>query len=491
MDAHSSPSEPFLARRYGRAIVWLRRDLRLDDHAAIAAAAAASERVCLAFVLDPALLRGERTGAPIVQAFFGALHALRAALRERGSDLALACGDPVQCVPELARRLGAGAVFFNEDYEPHAIRRDAAVSRALEACGIAAESGLDHVCFGANEVLTDAGAPYKVYTPYARRWMEYYRVAPRLPYASERALRGRLLTAAEIGETLPVPAPEAWGYASSPRYPSCAEATARERLDEFLAGAAERYARDRDVPALDATSRLSPDLRAGTIGIRTCFALAMRAAQRAEAAGASDSIRKWISELIWREFYQAILAHFPYVDGGSFQRSADAIAWANDERAFEAWCEGRTGYPIVDAAMRQLNATGWMHNRLRMIVASFLTKDLLIDWRWGERYFERRLADVDLAQNNGGWQWAASTGADAAPYFRIFSPVLQAKKFDPDGAFVRRWLPELAGVPDAHVHEPWDWPLAGYTPPIVDHRTARVRALAAYAVVAKTGDRTR
>jgi deoxyribodipyrimidine photo-lyase len=450
-----------------RAIVWLRRDLRLDDNVALAAALREAGDVCIAFNIDPALLASERTGAPIVQAFFTALAALRAELRERGSDLALLQGDFSEQLGGLARRIGADAVYFNDDYEPSALRRDEAVCAALEAAGIAVSRHLDHVYFGADEILTEARTPYKVFTPYFRRWYDRHRAAPHAAVPSARALDGRLLPRDQVGATRDVPEPSEFGFSGSPLFAVLSEAGARERLSAFLRGAMERYAADRDVPALDGTSGLSPHLRAGTIGIRTCVAHARDAT--------------WLKELAWRDFYQMILRHFPYVADGPFVAAAANVEWSNDRAAFDAWCEGRTGYPIVDAAMRQLNCTGWMHNRLRMIVASFLSKDLLVDWRWGERYFERHLSDADLAQNNGGWQWAASTGTDAAPYFRIFNPVSQGKKFDPDGAFVRRWLPDLAGVPDRFVHEPWKFELAGYPPPIVDRAASRERALRAYA----------
>ncbi len=467
---------------YTRSILWLRRDLRLRDNTALAAAASASREVVLAFNVDPALLAGERVGAPIVQAFFDALAVLRAELRERGSDLAIVQGAFERTLPELAARLRADAVFFNEDYDPAAMARDAAVCAALARAGIATHALLDHVVFGADEIRTDADAPYKVFTPYARRWRDRYALAPRLPVASERAIEGKLLARAEIGATLDLPVPEAFGFESSPRYPACGEAVALEMLDAFFArgGGAERYRDERDLPAVDGTSHLSVQLRAGTIGIRTCVARAFAAKRGSRHA---EQIDTWINELIWREFYQMILKQFPHVDGEPFVHAARNLRWSEDRAAFARWCEGKTGYPIVDAAMRQLNETGWMHNRLRMIVASFLTKDLLIDWRWGERYFEQRLADADLAQNNGGWQWAASTGTDAAPYFRVFNPVLQSKKFDPTGAFIRRMIPELAGVPDKYLHAPWELgPLMqiDYPAPIVDHAAARLRALAAY-----------
>jgi len=477
-------SEP----RYRRAVVWFRRDLRLADNVALMHAAASAAELVPAFVVEPGLLASERMGAPLVQACFGAVASLRDDLRARGSELAVLRGDPVSELTEFARAVGAQAVFYNEDYEPDAIARDDAVAAALRSAGIDASAHLDHVVLGADEVSTLQGAAYRVFTPYKRAWLDRYRIAPRLPVPSERAIEGKLLRRDAVAETHANPRPEDFGFVSSPAYPSCSEGVARAMLERFVApgGDAERYAAARDFPELDATSRLSPQLRAGTIGIRTCV----------ESALPFDV---WLSELIWREFYQMILKRFPYVASGPFVKAAARIPWRNDERDFEAWCAGRTGYPIVDAAMRQLNQTGWMHNRLRMIVASFLTKDLLIDWRWGERYFERRLADADLAQNNGGWQWAASTGTDAAPYFRIFNPVTQGQRFDPTGAFVKAMLPELARVSPKFVHAPWTMPPLlqaesccrigqEYPVPIVDHAAARKEALAAYAPVLGSGN---
>ena len=477
---------------YARTIAWLRRDLRLDDNVALAEAARRSGAVCVAFVLDPVLLRSDRIGAPIVQTFFSALAALRALLRERGSDLALLEGDFATELSDLAKRTGAQAVFFNEDYDPAAIVRDRTVTAALTARGLDVVACTDHVYFAAERIRNDSGEPYKVFTPFRKRWRQLRDRQPQAPVASAELLAGRLLPRASVGASRDVPAPEAFGHASSAAYPACSESVARELLERFLSpgGAAERYARDRDLPALDGTSRLSPQLRAGTVGIRTCFELAFEAAQRPSGA----NIEKWIDELIWREFYQTILKSFPHVAQGPFLEAASAIVWNDDREGFERWCNGSTGYPIVDAAMRQLNQTGWMHNRLRMIVASFLTKDLLVHWQLGERYFEQRLADADLAQNNGGWQWASSTGTDAAPYFRVFNPVLQSKKFDASGAFIREMVPELRNVPEEYVHAPWEMPPivqatsgcrigADYPAPIVDHFAARDRALAAYAAV--------
>ena len=333
---------------------------------------------------------------------------------------------------------------------------------------------------GADEVSTLQGAAYRVFTPYKRAWLDRYRVAPRLPVPSERAIEGKLVRRDAIAATHPNP--RAGGFRFRARraaYPACSERIAREMLARFVAagGDAERYASARDVPALDGDlAPLSAPAR------RDDRHSHVRRAARCRSTSGSR-------ELIWREFYQMILKRFPYVASGPFVKAAARIPWRNDERAFEAWCAGRTGYPIVDAAMRQLNETGWMHNRLRMIVASFLTKDLLIDWRWGERYFERRLADADLAQNNGGWQWAASTGTDAAPYFRIFNPVTQGERFDPGRNVRQAMLPELARVPPKFVHAPWTMPPLlqaesccrigeEYPAPIVDHAAARKDALA-------------
>ena len=470
------------AAPYRRAVVWFRRDLRLTDNIALLYAARDADAIAPVFVIDPGLLASGRMGSPLVQAFFEAIASLRAALRSRGSELALLCGEPAAELVQFAREVDARAIFYNEDYEPGAIARDLAVTEALGAHGVASHAFLEHVVLGADEVETVQGTPYRIFTPYKRAWLDRYRVAPRRAVPSERAIAGKLMMREDLPQTRADPRPEDFGFTSSPAYPPCSETLALAALTGFVSsGKAERYPSARDFPALDATSHLSVHLRAGTVGIRTCVEAAL-------------PYETWLSELIWREFYQMILKRFPYVANGPFVKAAAHIPWRNDERAFAAWCQGRTGYPIVDAGMRQLNSTGWMHNRLRMIVASFLTKDLLIDWRWGERYFERNLADADLAQNNGGWQWAASTGTDAAPYFRIFNPVTQGKRFDPDGAFVRQFVPELATVPADFVHEPWRMPPLlqaeygcrigrDYPEPIVEHSAARAAALAAYAPV--------
>lgn len=485
--------------RSHRGIVWLRRDLRLEDNHAVWAAATQSREVALAFVLDPVLLRGPRVGVPLVQTFFGALQALRADLNSSGSDLALFEGDFAGELIRFARRIDADTIYYNLDYEPDAIARDRLTSRELRRAGLRVEAFADHVYFGADEVVQAAGPPYRVFTAYKRRWLDQRAVGPRQPFPSGKNVGPRLLDARTVGATLAVPSPEDWGHRSSSVYPDAGEAVALTLLDGFLSESIDCYREQRDVPSIPGTSKLSPQLRAGTIGIRTCVERAFALIGRRGPA-ADTGIATWISELIWRDFYQMVLAKWPHVATGPFIAEADAITWRSPDVEFGAWCRGETGIPIVDAGMRQLNATGWMHNRLRMIVASFLTKDLLLDWRLGERYFEQHLADADLAQNNGGWQWSASTGTDAAPYFRIFNPVLQSRRFDPQGTFIRTWIPELANIPTPYIHAPWEMPplvaqTAGcrigreYPTPLVEHDAARKRALDAFAPIAR-GRRT-
>jgi deoxyribodipyrimidine photo-lyase len=472
--------------RYAHGIVWLRRDLRLDDHAALHAAAHRCERITCAFVLDPDLLRGPRVGAPIVQFFFESLAVLREHLRALGSDLALREGPFARELHAVAAHTGATAVFYNEDYDPAMRERDANVTRELEAVGIDVHASTDHVLAPAHDVVQESGKFYTVYTPYRRRWNAFVDAHPPEPIPSLAAARRRFAPATAIGRSLAVPSPESYGHASSSAYPRGGLDAAAHALRAFARGPIDAYADARNTPAIEGTSRLSPHLRAGTLGIRAAFA-----AGRARADAKHRGAETWIGELIWRDFYQQLLVHAPRVAHEPFVDAAKSIRYRDDERAWDAWVNGTTGYPIVDAAMMQLNTTGWMHNRLRMIVASFLTKHLLIDYRSGERYFEQHLADADLGANNGGWQWSASTGTDAAPYFRVFNPTLQGKTYDPDGTFVRRMIPALAKVPAKYVHEPWTLPplLAAeagcvigrdYPAPIVDHAEARARALDVY-----------
>ena len=470
------------------AIWWVRRDLRLTDNQTLAAALANAERVIPAFVLDPALLASAYVGEKRLAFLFGGLRQLEADLQTRGSRLVIRRGEPLAELRALLDKTGATGIFVEEDHSPYARQRDARVAEALP---LHQTGGLTVYPPGA--VRKAGGDPYTVFTPFSRTWKA-------LPLPSEHGLLAAptLLPAVPDLSSLPIP--------DSPALPEAVpfppgEAEAQRRLTAFVDSddpPIYRYAEARNQLDQDGTSQLSPYLRFGMVSARQAVVSALAAARRASHQPAQQGAETWLNELIWREFYVHILYHFPQVRVSSFRPEYERIAWENDKDAFAAWCEGRTGYPVVDAAMRQLVETGWMHNRTRMIVASFLVKDLLIDWRWGERFFMQHLVDGDPAANNGGWQWTAGTGTDAAPYFRIFNPSLQGKKHDPDGIFVRRWLPELAHVPDRYLHTPWQMSdevqrQAGcvisrdYPAPIIDHRWARERTLAAYAQARESG----
>jgi len=455
--------------RSERVLHWFRNDLRLADNRALAAAARRAGAIGLVYVLDDRLL--DRAGAPRRRFLLGCLERLAADLGKRGHALVVRRGDPRTVLPALAREGGVDRVTWNRDTTPFAGRRDTAVRRALEAQGVAVEEHKDRVVFEASELRTKEGGAFRVFTPYRNAWWARFEADPP---PCESALRLPPPLAIE-SEALPSLAPDA-----SLDLPAPGEAAARRRLDRFVDAALARYALDRDRPDRDGTSRLSPYLRFGVISIRTCVHAArerMREDPRARAGA-----QKWLDELVWREFYAAVLETHPHVLARAFQPVYDALVWNDDDAGFRAWCEGRTGYPFVDAAMRQLAATGWMHNRARMVVASFLAKDLLVDWRRGERFFFEHLVDGDPASNDGGWQWAASTGTDAQPYFRIFHPVTQGERFDPEGAYVRRFVPELRDVPDRFVQRPWQAPVPprDYPRPIVDHAERRQEALRRY-----------
>jgi deoxyribodipyrimidine photo-lyase len=486
--------------QFATSIVWHRRDLRLEDNIALEHAARTSERVVCAFVLDPELLRGDRVGPPIVSFFFDALAELRADLYAYGSDLALLEGDPASELRTLAQRVQADAIFFNRDYDPDAIVRDTRVSDVLRRENLHVASFIDHVYYSANEILKDDGSPFVVFTPYKHRWLQRHEHDPRPPIASPAAAKNKLAPTNTIGTTLSVPAPEHYGLRRSALYPRGGSANAGQLLDAFIEERIDAYADQRNFPAFEATSRLSPYLRAGAIGIRTCVHAASQARRRTRPIH-RIGVDTWLSELIRRDFFQAILAHFPRVASEPFLEDAKELRFPFSEETFSAWREGRTGYPIVDAAMTQLNTYGWMHDRLRTIVASFLTKHLLLDYRLGERYFEQRLVDAELAANNGGWQWSASTGVDAAPNFRVFNPVIQSEKFDPHGTFIKKMLPALAGLDAKTVHAPWTLtPLQAqahglrlgqnYPEPIVEHLQARDRATVFYASLRKGAARS-
>ncbi len=466
------------------ALVWFRRDLRDDDHAALAAALAEAGAVHCAFVFDTAILDALPARRDRRLAFIHAsLLELDAALRARGGGLIVRHGDARDEIPRLAQRLGVAAVFANRDYEPDAKARDACVAERLAAAGIDLHLCRDQAVFDGDQVVTQAGRPFSVYTPYRNAWLRRLTAGDLAPHASAG---GSLASSAELRG---VPSLKEIGFEAVALDLPAGMSGARRLFDDFRERMAA-YGAQRDFPAVRGVSYLSAHLRFGTISVRRLAAAAWQEG--------GEGARTWLGELIWRDFYFSILDHFPHVVGRCFRPEYDALVWDDWDEGFEAWCAGRTGYPLVDAAMRQLAASGYMHNRLRMVTASFLTKDLGIDWRRGEAWFARHLTDFDLAANNGGWQWAASTGCDAQPWFRIFNPVTQSEKFDLQGKFIRRYVPELANVPEKWVHAPWRMPadeqrrcgvIVGrdYPLPVVDHDAARKRTLARYEVVKKAG----
>ncbi len=469
--------------RLNRALVWFRRDLRVDDQAALYEALKAADQVFCAFVLDRDILDALPRADRRVEFILGALRVLDEDLRRLGGALIVRHASAADEIPRLAAELGVQAVFTNHDDEPQALARDGSVRERLGSFGAELRTYKDHVVFERNEVMTAGGGPYGVFTPYKNAWLKKVNDFYLSSYPVERhatALAGSPLARG-------VPTLQEIGFEPAGLSAHIGEGCrgAAALLDDFL-DRMDRYDETRDFPALKGPSYLSVHLRFGTVSIRR---LARLAHQRMQAGDHGAEV--WLSELIWRDFYHQVMHHHPRAMTAAFRPEYDAIRWESGPAAdalFQAWCEGRTGYPLVDAAMRQLNQTGYMHNRLRMVTASFLTKDLGLDWRRGEGYFAEKLLDFDLAANNGGWQWASSSGCDAQPYFRIFNPTSQSEKFDAEGRFIRRYCPELVGLGPKEIHAPWERaPLAmqgvDYPRPVVDHAQARERTLARYAVV--------
>lgn len=424
-------------------IFWLRRDLRLEDNAGLYHALKSGTPVLPLFIFDKDILNqleDKKDGR--VDFIHQEITRLNNELKALGSSILIKHGKPYKIWEELLNEHNLEQVFINRDYEPSAIKRDEEIEKLLSTKGVKFNTYKDQCIFEKDEVLKDDGTPYTVYTPYSKKWKakvnDFYLKA----YPTEKYFSNFHKSA-----PLPIPSLADIGFE-----PSGLDFPPKEVSKELI----KNYAQKRDIPSVKGTSRLSLHYRFGTVSIRE------------KMRKSKDLSEKYYNELIWREFYMQILAHFPHVVKGAFKPAYDAIVWRNNEEEFKKWCDGKTGYPIVDAGMRELNQTGYMHNRVRMIVASFLTKDLLIDWRWGEAYFAEKLLDFELASNNGGWQWAAGSGVDAAPYFRVFNPWLQQKKFDPNLIYIRKWLPEYGS--------------SKYPQPIVDHDFARKRCLEAYKV---------
>jgi len=417
-------------------IFWFRRDLRLSDNAGLYYALKENKNVVPLFIFDANILSELDDACDRRLAFIHqALEHLQYELRKCSTSLLALFGDPVT----LFKKLKPKAVYTNHDYEPYARKRDGEIEKILKKNAVLFKTYKDQVIFDRDEIVKDNGQPYTVFTPYSKKWNSQLNEFHIKSYPTQK-----YFTNFKKMSSHHIPSLEEVGFkhVGAPFPPRVVPVSIIEQYD-----------RTRDLPAIRGTTRLSVHLRFGTVSIRVLVQIARK------------KNRVWLNELVWREFYHMILWHFPDV-GSSFKPAYDRIAWRNNEAEFQAWCEGRTGYPIVDAGMRELNETGFIHNRVRMIAASFLTKHLLIDWRWGEAYFAKKLLDFDLASNNGGWQWASGSGCDAAPYFRIFNPELQTKKFDPEMKYIKKWVPEFN--------------TAAYPPPIVEHAFARDRALKAY-----------
>ena len=457
-------------------IWWIRRDLRLSDNQALTAALGAADVVIPVYILDPKLLTSPTASQNRIGFMFDGLRMLDSDLRQRGSSLVVRKGDPFEMLHHLCRETEAVHIFAEADVSPYARQRDGRISRELP---LTLTPGV--TVHPPETLLKPDGTPYTVFTPFSRKWNSLSTPGRPLP-APKKFSSPPQLASLEVPD-LP--------KSTSMSFFLGGEVEAQKRLDAFIDSNIYAYTDARNRVDLDGTSGLSSYLRFGMLSARQATWAAREAGASAQDPTSRQGVETWLNELIWREFYATILYHFPEVLHTAFRPELRIIRWHEDNDGFTAWSEGRTGYPIVDAAMCQLNASGWMHNRARMITASFLVKDLLIDWRRGERYFMQHLLDGDPASNNGGWQWTAGTGTDAAPYFRIFNPVLQGKKFDPHGAFIRRWVPELSSIPDDYIHTPWAMPDdvqyqtgcrigKNYPAPIVDHATARQYALVEY-----------
>ena len=421
-------------------LFWHRRDLRIADNHGLYQAAKLGDCVIPVFIFDTTILQHLPKNDARVTFIYEAVQALKAQYNERGNNLEIYFGNPVDLIPEIAQKHNVDCVISNRDYEPKTLERDYSVEKTLKSHKINWMNFKDHVVFEKDEVVKNDGLPYTVFTPYMNKWKSLFNSSCIEVFPSDENIGERTNVFTET------PSLESIGFVRN----SNIELPPQKIPVSIL----KNYDKTRDIPSIKGTSRLGMHLRFGTLSIRKLTEIALK------------SNEKFLNELIWRDFYSAILFHFPHTENSAFKTKYDFIPWVNNESDFEKWCQGKTGYPIVDAGMRELNATGFMHNRVRMITASFLCKHLLIDWKWGERYFAEKLLDFDLASNVGGWQWAASSGCDAVPYFRIFNPMTQQERFDPQFAYIKQWVPEFG--------------TNAYPQPMVEHKFARNRAIETY-----------
>jgi len=460
-----------------RSLIWFRRSLRLDDLQAFRLPVERGDEIACIVIRDSSFRIGPGTFADRTKMYDDAVASLAGDLAKIGGKLYLLDGNPEEEVPIFLSQNNFTDLWFAEEIEPSGISRDRMVRTNVEALGICVHATNDQYLYPPTAFVTGTGKPYSVFTPFKKRCLSQI---PGQPVDAPKTVKWININKPSVFPVIP---------SGGDTFCAVGTASAYRHFSEFCASDIDDYAEKRDIPADRGTSRLSPHLHFGVVSPRRLLHIAL-------GAGSNGALT-YASELIWRDFYAQVLYHRPDTVTSSFQPQWDQLVWEDNADLIDAWMNGRTGYPIVDAAMRQLNTTGWMHNRLRMIVASFLTKDLLVDWRIGETYFRSRLLDGDLASNVGGWQWAASTGTDAQPWFRVFNPITQGDKFDPDGRFVRAWLPELKNVPDKFIHAPWQMTYSesrwvglrfdlDYPSPIVDHGVQRARALEMFKKVTST-----
>jgi deoxyribodipyrimidine photo-lyase len=455
-----------------RVIHWFRRDLRITDNTALSHAGQEADEIIPVYILSTWSKVHPWTGPNRQEFLCGCLDSLSKNLEAIGGRLILRAGDPVQELEKLVHETSAQAIYFNRGTDPYSVEIQQRLEKVGKKLQIQVFSHRDITIYEPNDVLSNEGRPFRIFTPYAKAWRQ--REKPSLS-----AKIGKLHTPSPLS-SLPLPTLNYWGLSSEAKIIEPGEKAARKRLTDFLNGAMPAYRDKRDFPGEGMTSRLSQDLRFGTISPRQVFWGCTEAGQAASAAG-RQSINSYVNELVWREFYMQILAHFPSVLERDFSDRFLPLQWDENDSAFQHWCEGWTGFPIVDAGMRELMATGFMQNRVRMIVAMFLTKDLHLHWKKGEQYFMQKLVDGDIAANNGGWQWCAGTGADAAPYFRMQNPWNQTKSYDPAGKYIKAWVPELRDVDPGRFMQPPSDPLAkDYPMPVVDHARERLETLARF-----------